>query len=1126
MIEKKIEFTPSQKKVIEFRGKNMLVSASAGTGKTTTMIKRIVELLKEGVDLSEIVVVTFTNLAAAEMKAKLAEKLAEIRDGNRMADQLEKIDNAAICTLHSFCVDLLRNYFYVADIDPSFAILDTLTVASLRKNALNRLFEEYFSKNDEIFRQVYKIFSTHRREDNFRDTITRLYDFGQCLENFDDWYAGKRQNFLVPDNNPILNFICRDVRQTLKYYASNFYALASRANDLQMPAAEVFVCNADKLYALAQKELQGIFDGLCTLTFQALPNGSKSKADEFCQSVFNHYGKLKKDLEKDVKSYVSLCRNKKISELWQEMRLSVAHVDKIVELTKRFGQLFWEEKRERGGIDFNDLEHLVLQLLHDPETLEDIHNRYKHIFVDEYQDINPVQESIINLLAQSDNLFMVGDVKQSIYGFRGCDPTIFAEKYSAYKRGNSGEAVELNDNFRSNKQILNFVNQLFDGLMTEDFGAVDYKNTAQLCGKIEPVFCPTSVQIDIVATSKEPKEEAQGIYDITLYCEEQDGVRQGELVANNIKQYVGKVYADEKGNIRRIGYGDVVVLVRSMKDRAVDIYNALVAENIPVAASFKVEGYSNKEVRDIVNLLRVIDNPFNDVYMVGACLVFGELTESELVYVRLDTEGRVSFYERLMSYADKGSDKSIANKIKKFLDFLKEIRFYSYSEPVCDTVLKIIEKTQYGLFVTGLPNGALRLGKLRAFVDSLKGTSYAQSVDKFLTYIDETEEKDADVQNVPNAVRIMTMHASKGLEFPVVILAGLETGFNFRTHSLKTDGNLGIAMDYYNMETMRYARTFGSFACDLSAKQKQREEEMRLLYVAATRAKQALNLVATVREDALTSLPKPKNRAMCHFDWLHTLLYGKYNSHDPVFDGVNINIYKTVEKQEHREQPNLCEQTVSVEDVRRKTGFVYWHKQDVDLPSKVVSSQLDKEYIDLTEEPQPEIVLERDGDRNEIGTAYHKVYQYVDYSSNVDQIRKCITELVNDGKIEEKFADRLNIELIYDTLHNPDLQRLLAKGKVYHEIPFMLYVPYGELFASEKGVSEDNVMLQGVIDLLIIGDKHATVIDFKYTGHSDLVEQRYRAQLRSYRLAVERICGITDVESYVLSIADNKLIKL
>ena len=1123
------KYTQSQQNVIDLRDKNMLVSASAGTGKTTVMIERIVSLIEEGVDVNEIVVVTFTNLAAAEMKARLSAKLSEKRNNPRVLEQLEKIDSASICTLHSFCSELLRNYFYVVDVDPSFTILDDVTVSTLRRNALDELFAEYFAADDEVFRQVYKIFSTHRQEDNFKKTLMRLYDFSRCLENFGEWYAHRRENFLqFSDGNPIAQTLLRDVAATVNYCKKNVADLAERSRDEQLSYTDTFTRNAELLGKIRLDTLENAINDLCKTQLEPLPRKGKNVVfDEIEEQIRGNFTDLKKEFESFADKYARLSRGEKLETLWGETQRAVTFTDKLVELTLKFEEKFFEAKKQRGGVDFNDLEHLCLKLLYDEATLSEIQSRYKLIFVDEYQDTNPVQEAIVSALAAPNNLFMVGDVKQSIYGFRGCEPSIFIGKYDDYKATDKGVAIELNDNFRSNYEILNFVNQVFNAVMTASFGKVDYKENSQLHGINPPTLKTPSVRVDFLLAGEREKREIEDVYDVTASVDERSGISQGELIARRIKEYVGMAYHDKDGHTRRIGYGDVVILMRGLTGKATEVYNTLVANNVPVTASFKVDGLSTKEVRDLVNLFRVIDNPYVDVSLVGACLSpFGGFTEAELGHVRLDTEGRVPFYERMQKYAETGLKAVTVTKIRKFMELLEKLRFYSRSASADEVALKVLQQTNYHLYVEGLPNGALRLRKLYAFIDGLKGAPYAQSIDKFLSYVDETDDSRADEGlSQTNAVRLMTMHASKGLEFPVVIVAGVETQFRFDSYAVEQNADLGLATRYYNFDTMRVADTLGTTACGLYNRTKQREEEMRLLYVAMTRAKFALNVVGTVTERQLKGLPKLPTRASSHLDWL-LLAVNKQLRSGENSNGVEVNVIEGlgyVQQQEISENL-LCEQVTDVAAIEQRLSYVYPYLNETQMPSKIVSSALDKEYVDVTDEPQPEFTLNPDNDRNFVGTAYHKVYQYVSYTATVEQIKQTVDELVKSGKIEQRFAEKIDVRLVYDTLNNPKLLELLRGGKVYHEIPFMLNVTYSQV-AKDKRFN-DEVMLQGVIDLLVLKQNKAVVIDFKYTSRSDLVEERYTAQLNSYKLAVERICGIADVETYVLSIADNKLIKM
>ncbi len=1130
-------FTERQRDVITSRSENLLVSASAGTGKTTVMVERICRMIENGeADVGDIIVVTFTNLAAAEMKKRLTEKLSQKKFDPRIAEQLEKIDAASVCTLHSFCSDLLRNYFYVADVDPAFVILDNVTVASLKKNALTEVFAEYYAEKDEVFQQVYQIFATNRREDNFRETILSLYEFGRCLEDFSSWYAEKRQNFLCfKEGNPVLRVIEEDITVNLSDISRRFGLLA---DDCTQEGAITFaaVCRENARITADFGDLESALYNFGKIRIAALPcrnsrkerpYGTDSEAEERLRANFKS---VKDDYDALAAKYAKLCAGKSLGELEKETEDSVVFADKLAEITTRFENKYFAAKKRRGGLDFGDLEHLALKILDDAETVRSIRSRYKYLFVDEYQDTNPVQEALLSRLYTEGRLFTVGDVKQSIYGFRGCEPGIFLEKYDRYKRTGQGKVVELNANFRSNREILEFVNTIFCRIMTEDFGKVDYDGSSRLTGSREPSRAP-SVRIDIIAASEEKKKEAEGVYDITgnLRDSLSPSLRQGELIARRISECVGSAYKNKSGQPDRIRYGDIVVLMRSMTDKAADIYNCLVGRNIPVVANFKAKGYRNKEIRDIINLLRVIDNPYCDVYLAGVCLShFGKFTETELSEIKLASDDvKCAFITRLDRYVGQYKNGVISAKIDSLKLLLEKLRFFSRGACVEQTVLEILKLTDFHLYVQGLPNGNMRIRRLYAFIDDLKGKTYSQSIDKFLQYLDESDEAGSE-EAIPagNAVRMMTMHAAKGLEFPVVIIAGTETPFKNESVSVEKNSDMGIAVRHYDFSAMKVSPTLGATASGMFNAVKRKEEEMRLLYVALTRAENLLIVVGAGKESLLSSPPKPSRNAVSHLEWIVSALKTEYGS---LYDGlcrggaaVSV-IRESVERAEPQSADLLCPQYADAEKVLKAIRYRYPHAEATAIPGKIVSSALDRAFI-YDDVDRTETVVADDGDRNFVGTAYHKVYEYADYDADRQAIRELISALTECGKIEKIHADKLDVELIYSTLHNPELRSLMSSGKVYHELPFMVSVPYRTLYEDSR--CSDEVILQGVIDMLITDGKKAVVVDFKYTAHSRFVRQNYSRQLSSYRTAVSEITGIKDIDCYVLSVSDNKLIKM
>ncbi len=1164
------KFTKEQQQVIDFRGRRLLVSASAGTGKTTVMIQRILSLIADGADISQFVVVTFTNLAAAEMKARLARELAAVSNDRRMVEQLEKLDNANISTIHSFCSELLRNYFYLVDIDPGFAIPDNVTVANLKKAVLDEMFAEYFASDDEIFAYVHKIFSKNRQEDRFKQTVLSLYEFARGLENFEEWYLSKRQNFVeYSADNPLIKTLLCDITTTCVYVKNNFAKLAKRCDNEGLTSfAEICRANADLCGEVKTDNLQSAVDYVCVKRLVRLPSAGRGKKaatnlveiDEAIEKQIRaDFDTLLKTYDDMSKKYQKLFRGMSVDELWQQNVQTAVYTDKLVEVVTEFERRYFSAKKQRGYIDFGDLEHLALAILRMPEVRDEIAAKYRYVFVDEYQDTSPIQEEIVKALSDAD-LFMVGDVKQSIYGFRGCEPEIFLAKYNRYKSGDEGTAVRLNTNFRTNNEIFDFVNDLFSHVMTADFGRVDYRNDAMLEGPNLRALPLPSVQVNLVCPPKAEKPKVEGMYDITHIDKADEGVTQAKIIAANVSKFVGTRYTDGNGE-HTISYGDIVVLTRSLKDKATDIYDALVEANIPVVANFKVDGYASKEVRDLVNLLRMLDNPYNDVYTVGVCLsCFGKFTEAELGTIRLDTAGRVPFYKRLRDYARDFDGDKIAQKINTLLEFVDKVRFYSVSSTVCETLLYVMKLTDYELYVSGLPNGGLRVRKLYGFIESVRGAAYAESVDKFLEYIDESDDNAVE-EGVGNAdaVRIMTMHASKGLEFPIVIVAATETRFNLSPEAVERNVELGLAINYYDFDTMRVSGSIGATACGMFNKTKQREEEMRLLYVALTRAKYMLNVVGNVTEKQLSDLPKQPQKAMSHMDWIMSMLRSNYAETEFATDKLTVEVNRELPECEVRSAAAICRQYTDKQAVLDKMNYVYRFSEQVDMPLKVVSSALDKEALAVAqqadeeeivtevlvddympEEEQatktsvtgkknaqnkiPQDILDKQTERNKVGSAYHKVLQYVPLSATERQICDVFDKLVSDETLDKKYADEVSPEVVCRIVNDPSYLAICTQGKAYRELPFMLSAPYNALVPGSKFT--DDVMLQGVIDLLVVDGTHATVVDYKYTKHSDTVKERYAAQLNSYVMAVKQIFGIDDVDCYILSIADGKLLKL
>lgn len=1117
----------TRKLILDSVGENLLISASAGCGKTTVMVERITKLLLEQkADIGNIMVVTFTNLAAAEMKRRIAKKLEENKHNPVAVKQLERLEDAAISTLHKFCIDILRNYFYVINVDPAFNVIDDIAASAYKKQALSEVLGEYSQSGDEVYSQLYQMFWTKRSENSFRATLLDLYDFSRCKVDFCAWWQNKRDNYLHFDkNNVLLDYLRKEGLLVFSEAQNDFSRLAfeaTKAGEEKLKAK----CeeNAERCKVSARVSFESLHKFLLQTELEVLGRIPKIEA---LQYLYKQFDLTRKTFNDYADKYKKSFGTKSLKRLYAETASTVVYVDKIAEILTKFDYAFYQLKKQRGGLDFNDLEHLTLEVLRDENAAAEIKEKYKLIFVDEYQDTNGVQEEIIERLQQNDNLFMVGDAKQSIYGFRQSDPDLFLDKYDAYKSGRKkGKVYELHENFRSVKPVLDFANTVFSYGMTSYFGKVNYKRDALLTGNKTAVAGAPAVTVCLLEGQEETAEEMSSIYDLTEQNKDSQSMAQkeGKLVCSQIRYYLGKA-VKTKDEEKIINYGDIVILVRGMVANVKEIYDTLVQNNIPVIATLKTESFACKEIRDLVNLLRVIDNPLNDVPLASVCLgFFGKMTEDELAKVALysQKESNADFYSKLEKYVGEVKD-GISGKIAALLDFVSEQRFLASSYTVEQLLLTILKKTGYHLYVQSLPNGVMRIRKLYALIDTIKGKSYCKSIDKFLSYVDDTQqERDSTLNVQTNAVRILTMHAAKGLEFPVVILCNTANRFKNEGGDCVVNKDTGIALDYCSFSAHTKALSLGKAVTAMLENKKQKEEELRLLYVALTRAKYFMCVICA-RKDSYAHLPivKQPQRATCHSDWILSALKEKYGqfTDGELKDGILFRVFDGTQKtEETTTQDLLCKQDEEIEDIKESIAYVYPHTDAVKLPSKLMSSSLDKAYFDDEEVPQITIPLPVE-DAAQVGTAYHKIFEKAQFNCTKEELSALIEKTLKDSGKTEK----MNVDIIYNALHNEQLAKLMEGGKQYREIQFLLKTAYSNLDATQ---SDEQVTLQGVIDLLVLKEDEAIVLDYKYTRYPQNIKKNYSQQLRSYVLAVKSICKIEKVKAYVLSVANNELIEM
>lgn len=1149
-----MKFKPSksQQTVLDCKDKNILVSASAGTGKTTVMIEKISGLLTEGrATLKELLVVTFTEMAAYEMKKRLVKNLSQ-SDDKKILSQLGQIDTCDISTLHSFCSALIRKYFVEAEIDPAYKIISESEWAIAYDKVLDQVFEDLYRENDADFLSLVEVFGKNRRDESLKRVVKSLYSFKVSKHNFNGWLEKHKQQYQIDQNGQNFftiqfnNDVCDDfeqIKQTCEQLAVQSKQLG--INKL----VSYFAGIACDIYVSRNKTLAQNFDEIANFSMPTWPTRAIEKEVETeAQQNFVVQAKMAKDLlNKKGKTHSEFIKQFScFGDLVGGMENSCALCIKAFDLVQKFQTAFDNYKQQNGCLDFNDLEHKAIKVLGVQKVRSEIQQKYKFVFADEYQDINEIQEEIISLVKGDDNLFLVGDVKQSIYAFRQCAPDIFVEKLGSCQNDEKHLVAYLNENYRSHSHVLDFVNFVFARLMTKRFGGVDYQNTSMLDSPAQSNAGKTSLEainINVIVTgAKEEKEsesecETTEIYSVKKhnYADLDSQKAEANVIAKKIREVVGLKIKVE-GQEKIITYNDIVLLARNMGASTKKIVAQLQSLGLPVVYSSKQNLFDSTEIKQLVNMFRLADNPYDDV-SAFACLTgfFCGITDDDVAEVFVQTKQKQqdlqkmpkSVVERVADYCH-SHDNTLSATLHAFLQFLNKITFLSKHLSVTQLASKLFAETDYVLKVLGLPDGEVRLKKVNDFLISLESKSYNKNVSEFLHFISSVSNEQVEVESASqiNAIRVMTIHKSKGLEFPVVFVINCGQKFNLTSDAIICDKKHGFATDSFEAESRIKIDTLSSHIIRSKARHAMCEEEMRVLYVAMTRAKSHLFLTGCAKK---VCDEKSDEKGMSYFDWIFASVansdYHKNNCSfysDWIADGQD--------KKESRKLPEIKQADSNrTEQIKMQLLQKYPYQFATTLELKAVSSKLhDYQKPQDDEDVYVSKVVANDVDadglqQSEIGTGYHAVFEHLDFKNKtVEHIASVLKMLVEKGIVTNQVAQAVDKNVVLKAMNSPLFDQLDGK-KIYRELPFMLKTSYQNLFGGD--VDED-MFLQGVIDLLAVGDGEAVVVDYKYTKRPQYIKQNYQKQLDSYAQAVKQILKIDNVKKYVLSLADGQIVEL
>lgn len=1069
-------FTREQREAIFSRGGSLLVSASAGSGKTTVLIRRVLSLIEDGESLAGMVITTYTRSAARDIKEKLQLRLMEAQQrGMKNAErELAALPTADIGTLHSWCQKLIKRYFYAIDVDPAFEIADADETAVMLDEAVSATIDE-MQGSDAAFSVLYDALRFRRSDADLRKLLVAVYNFAATRPDPDLWLDSEAKIGLY--DGDVLQKIADEEKRRI---ADRFDALAE---DFAGRAARAGYNGIMSQVAEFREQVRG-----------KIPEESE-KPDP---GEKERFAALDAEFATLVKKFAN--ESEKIAQFYDLPAPECeAMTDATLEAVKRIKSRYAALKRAKARLDYSDLEHYTLALVSDPAVRELIRAEVKHMFVDEYQDVNPLQETIIRAVGGSD-LFLVGDVKQSIYAFRLCDPTIFIRKYEEAERGGR-PPVKLNDNFRSADEILGFANAAFDMLMTERFGHVDYKNTARL--RSGTGLAGGEVKLNLVVHSRAAAEPT-GVYSVRKASGEAQAYdkadAQANLVVNDIvNKLVNSSVGDGRGGKRPLAYSDIAVLASTREPYLRLIYEKLRRLNIPATIADEVSFCSVHEVSVLISMMKCLvsrSDPIALTAVLRSALV--GMTDDELAAVRLFSPAEAEFPAACERYAAEHDDET-ARKINAFFAMRDDYLTYSYTHTAGEVAGRLVSEHNWFAHVLSGPAADMDADALDAFLRHVNGSAYGGSVGEYLRSLEAREPKYARPP-LTDAVQLSTIHASKGLEYPFVYLVNIDRSFNFDDlrGSYLIDRELGLCMRNFDESERAVKPNKLTFAAGISCRRALVEERMRLLYVALTRAKNGLYVYANAGEndelftaDERLGVAVDPEGGTSFFDWLRPLYYAygysRYAAEDCALVGETDSPESGIRGRADERLVAMMREWFATRERKRVTV-------------KTSATRMSESNDD--EEERRTFIAGEDDDRALVrGNAYHKAMELTDYSHTGEQEweRLCsICPAVRENVKKKEYLAAFDF-----------FRTLTAGKKIYREKSFVY--------------SRGGVLIQGVIDLLIADGKNCAIVDYKTSKEETILSGAYDLQLSVYAAAARDILGMNVTRAAVYSFSTGKL---
>lgn len=1214
-----VKWTEEQQKVIELDSRNILVSAAAGSGKTAVLVERIIRKLTRKdhpADVDRMLIVTFTEAAAAEMKERIRgaiEKAMEERPGDlHLEQQSAMIHTAPITTIHSFCLSVIKEHFHVIGMDPGFRIAEEGELKLLKQDVMDELLEECYAQSDRKFLDFTERFGTGKDDRKIEEIIQKLYEYSRSYPRPDQWLdacvdsyrtdVDEEDSQAEPERSAgrmsITGIAEERVRSSMEDMCRILESGLEICEEPDGPYmyADMLVSDLEECRKVENSDgYDRMFAAANSFAWKRL---SSKKDDSVCPEKKEAVKKIRdqaKKLLKDIcQSYLYASR-----EVWQKnMKNASCSMEMIRDLVKRFSVMFAEKKRSRNVIDFNDMEHFALDILTEEKggrlvpshVACEYQERFEEVMIDEYQDSNLVQETILTSVSRVSkgdyNTFMVGDVKQSIYSFRLSRPELFMEKYNTYSQEESEkQRIDLHKNFRSRRQVLDSVNYIFRQIMKKDLGGIEYDESASLYPGAqfpESDSCQTELLL----------------FDRDNLNEENERKTEARMIARRIREMLtaGEVIDKETGKYRRVRYGDIVILTRSIQGWAEQFSSVLAEEGIP-ACSVSREGYfETYEVSVLLDYLKILDNARQDLPLAAVLTsCFGNMKTEELAQIRI-AYPNLLFYEAVRAYADEAeegekSGKAFDSRIrKKLLQFFEQTEYFrkkvSYT-PIHDLLSEIIDLTGYGIYITAMPGGRQRAANVEMLVEkaaAFEGTSY-KGLFNFVRYIEQLRKYEVDygeagiMDEQADTVRIMSVHKSKGLEFPVVFAAGMSKRFNLQDTKAAVilHPEWGAGIDDINLERRTKTPTFLKKIMQDEIRRGILAEEQRILYVALTRAKEKLIMTGQIsltefgESQTLTKMQRAQD-ARCYLDWILAAVLTQSSGFEERQEEekeilrlkpdapVNLRIFQEEDLVSDRAQAQADEMALDVlehwdnsavyvpqfkKNLEACMDYVYPYTEEGKMKLKFTVSEL-KKYSVLTEEAGQEMYEEPETVpliprflkmEEEVltgasrGSAYHKLLELLDFTAEYDEtsLSETVSGFVKAGRLTKDMEQSILAEDILRFLNCGQGRRMASaakKKKLFREQPFVLSVRAEQIYPEDH--SGEHILVQGIIDVYYEEDDGLVVLDYKTdrVKHAAQLKEKYHAQLDYYAKALEQLLEKPVKEKVIYSFTLGEVIRV